>query len=1660
MKIKLMKNTFYKEKETKNKLIEFIKNSDILSMNKYCLMFENEFSKWQGCKYSVFVSNGSMANLILIQSMLNIGELQKGDKIAFSALTWSTNVMPLIQMGLKPIPVDVEGVTVEAGYADGTNYFSKGGGALVKTMPLFFRNCEFKNNFAKDGGAVYVQEPYFTPMPGTKCKTSCWWAVTLWVSYNTFTKTFINPTIFEHTIFTNNEAITGGAIAATKTNIYLINCTLAKNKATIGAALALDGILGMITTEDGKIEKQSPFSNIIDSILYENSASDSATYDNVALQNGAQMRYDYSNVVEPKKEEGFIYPGVNNMSKNPEFVSLGSDLEWASDTEYLTGDVIKVGSTKENYVCIAPGVSGVTEPDWSLAPQIGNTIEDGPASQISGGRLTWQLQAWDNTIDVHVKSTAGHYTINGWVYDAVTSPTIDMSAPIDPMVPNNVLNNVDYNPNGTYQAAFYSPIYLEPARNGGRANLGAYGQTLYASKTWDVAGFTNAIVVTSPDAENSGPKGLRVGLTNPHTYPITWFAQGPGMNSSVTVNIELYKGGVLVGPIASGVSIGNMDAEGGYLGNYDWDIESFTPSLEYGTDYAIKVTTSSGFENSPMSEFTINRYYKLIFQTDGTQNAVIKDITGKAVATENNPYEISVLSGQPTPALLAYLGMGGDIKFVNWSWDDPQNPGTTLYSTSNPIDVIVKGDMTITANFGGPLLLTLLNCTAADGSTSPITIYESDKIQLIADSAPAGNKFNNNWIINPNTSGGEFNDATKEIVVFTMAGTDVTVQPEYTANALHTLTIIDGTSSGATTIDIPEGGEVEIVADDHSTMAIPEHFNNWSIEAGSTDAYFQDVNDSPTVFTMGTGNVTIRANYEISKVINLTVIDGVVNPAQPTYYERTTYELVANAAPAGSYFVGWETDNGGSFDDQTTTTTHYTTPSNDATVTAVFREMPTITLVNGILPGQSNATSGQFEPGKVLDIKGQPLPDSKYFAQWTSTGGGDFVDQYNETTKFTMPANDVTVEAEYTVSPKLIVINGNGDGEYASASLVDITANAPEVGEYFVNWTDNMGSSFINANATSTQYTMPDHSAVVTANFATTPTLTVVLGDPKGTKPTIPGSVTIITANTRPGKYFERWDAKVNGVQDISGLESPGSMITNYTMPNKDAVVTAIFSEDPLLTIINGIDQSGTGVYHGVGEPVTIKAAAPISGMHFKGWVTSDGGSFGDASSESTTYTMPNHKATIKAVYVWNVNFEIANDPNNFPASQGTIIGSTTQEVENNGSTEEVTARGNPGYQFKSWDDGSTDNPRIINNITTDSVFVAEFEKDPNVAGVITMGLLLQIPSTDFPSGEGKVYGSYAENGKAKIAPTKQIKGSTPYSAEWVRKVSLFSKKAQRMAFKSGIPTDKWLEGHKINPADCLMSVKVGKNTTPLLRPKYVITPPHITAVKSWDGTPIDGVQVKGVHMSSLVLLEGEYFGSKTPNVCIEYKDYSDKLKRKKLKIVKILNYADASGKENKSCMDVKTGISKLFVQMPKKWWQDWGTKEKYLLVLDNGFGLDTAVIRTIPSGQNTPPNTGSKTVYIKDAVGGKYLIIDVLNDTVDDTTVPPTITKDGCSDAEADMLKITLPSKVSVNGSKLSVYKKTKIKYTPSGTSYPDTFSYTVDDGHGGIKNGTVTVE
>lgn len=98
----LMENNILKEDNMA--VINFLKKNDKLTNGNKVLEFEKRWSKWLGCKYSVFVNSGSSANLISIHYLKYLGF--KGE-IILPALNWVSDVSSVILCGFTPVFVDI-----------------------------------------------------------------------------------------------------------------------------------------------------------------------------------------------------------------------------------------------------------------------------------------------------------------------------------------------------------------------------------------------------------------------------------------------------------------------------------------------------------------------------------------------------------------------------------------------------------------------------------------------------------------------------------------------------------------------------------------------------------------------------------------------------------------------------------------------------------------------------------------------------------------------------------------------------------------------------------------------------------------------------------------------------------------------------------------------------------------------------------------------------------------------------------------------------------------------------------------------------------------------------------------------------------------------------------------------------------------------------------------------------------------------------------------------------------------------------------------------------------------------------------------------------------------------------------------------------------------
>lgn len=92
----------------KKKLTDFIYSTDKYTCGNKVKEFEDDWSEWLGAKFSLYVTSGSTANLLLMASVKELYEIPDGSKVLVPACTWVTNVSPVFQVGLEPVFCDID----------------------------------------------------------------------------------------------------------------------------------------------------------------------------------------------------------------------------------------------------------------------------------------------------------------------------------------------------------------------------------------------------------------------------------------------------------------------------------------------------------------------------------------------------------------------------------------------------------------------------------------------------------------------------------------------------------------------------------------------------------------------------------------------------------------------------------------------------------------------------------------------------------------------------------------------------------------------------------------------------------------------------------------------------------------------------------------------------------------------------------------------------------------------------------------------------------------------------------------------------------------------------------------------------------------------------------------------------------------------------------------------------------------------------------------------------------------------------------------------------------------------------------------------------------------------------------------------------------------
>lgn len=159
----------------------------------------------------------------------------------------------------------------------------------------------------------------------------------------------------------------------------------------------------------------------------------------------------------------------------------------------------------------------------------------------------------------------------------------------------------------------------------------------------------------------------------------------------------------------------------------------------------------------------------------------------------------------------------------------------------------------------------------------------------------------------------------------------------------------------------------------------------------------------------------------------VTVTGGTATVAAGTPITRAMegVEVTITAqAPDGKHFVKWVVKAGGvTLANETSATTTFTMPANDVTIEAEFAENPVESYTLTVIKGTASVTAGtpitdKIKQNTVVTVTADAPEAGKVFDKWVVLEGNvTLADDTKATTTFTMPGNDVKLEATYKDAP-------------------------------------------------------------------------------------------------------------------------------------------------------------------------------------------------------------------------------------------------------------------------------------------------------------------------------------------------------------------------------------------------------------------------------------------------------------------------------------------------------------------------------------------------------------------------------------------------------------------------------------------------------------------
>lgn len=309
-----------------------------------------------------------------------------------------------------------------------------------------------------------------------------------------------------------------------------------------------------------------------------------------------------------------------------------------------------------------------------------------------------------------------------------------------------------------------------------------------------------------------------------------------------------------------------------------------------------------------------------------------------------------------------------------------------------------------------------------------------------------------------------------------------------------------------------------------------------------------------------------------------------------------------------------------------------------AKVTYTYKETETVTVKKYNVNVLKGTGDGTYEAGKTVTIKADAPEEGRYFRKWNVIKGSiTLEDNTKETTTFTMPKENVELEAVYeTTSYTVKASAGEGGTITPSGDVLVAHGNSavftitPEKGYHVKEvLADNKAVAL-----TDNQYTFTDvkEPHTISASFEkdiTTITISASAGEggtisPSGEVTAEIGSSVEFTVTPDDGYHVKEVLA-----DDAVVSLTDGKYVFNEV--KESHTIYASFEKDVYtITVINGTAPASAAW----GETVSLKADEPEKDKIFTGWTVKDNAvTLADPAASDTSFTMPKTNVEITANY-------------------------------------------------------------------------------------------------------------------------------------------------------------------------------------------------------------------------------------------------------------------------------------------------------------------------------------------------------------------------------------------------------------------------------------------